>query len=124
MDILPWFSDKTKGISNEKLVSEYSQNKALLEYRAIIEELIDLIKPKRIQLNGVPPRLVFQEIFGIDSEPLQLIDDSIGMYAGFLEIKNLRYPVLARNFGKTQTGPNSIPQWKDMAKKYSEWLTN
>jgi len=124
MDILPWFSDKTKGISNEKLVSEYSQNKALLEYRVIIEELIDLIKPKRIQLNGVPPRLVFQEIFGIDSEPLLLIDDSIGMYVGFLEVKNLRYPVLAHNFGKTQTGPNSIQQWKDMAKKYSEWSAN
>ena len=78
-------------VLNEKLISEYSQNKALLEYRVIIEELIDLIKPKRIQLNGKPPRLVFQEIFGIDSEPLQLIDDSIGMYVGFLEIKNQRY---------------------------------
>ncbi len=124
MDILPWFSDKTKGISNEKLVFEYSRNGALLEYRNVIEELIDLIKPKRIQLNGVPPRLVFQEIFGIESEPLQLIDNSIGMYVGFLEIKNLRYPILAHNFGKTFDGPNSIPQWEDMAKKYSDWLSN
>jgi len=124
MDILPWFSDKTKGISNEKLVFEYSRNEALLEYRVVIEGLIDLIKPKRIQLNGVPPRLVFQDIFGIESEPLQLIDNSIGMYVGFLEIKNLRYPILAHNFGKTQAGPNSIPQWEEMARKYSEWLSN
>ena len=124
LDVLPWFSDKTKGISNEKLVTEYTKNNALIEYKNVIEDLVDLIKPVRIQLNGVPPRLVFQEIFGIDSEPLQLIDDSIGMYVGFLEIKNLRYPVLAHNFGKTQSGPNSKVQWRNMANKYNQWQNN
>lgn len=124
LDVLPWFSDKTKGISNEKLVFEYMQNEALLEYKIVIEELVDLIKPKRIQLNGVPPRLVFQSLFGLESQPLKLIDSSIGMYVGYLKIKNEQYPVLAHNFGKTQGGPNSIIQWEDMAHKYNQWLSN
>ena len=124
LDVLPWFSDKTKGISNEKLVSEYTMNNALIEYMDVIENLVDLIRPARIQLNGVPPRLVFEQVFGIKSRPLLLIDESIGMYVGYLKIKNKEYPVLAHNFGKTQSGPNSKVQWENMANKYNQWLNN
>ena len=121
LDVIPWFSDKTKAISNEKLVDEYRNNSALSDYVNIIEEVIELIRPKRIHLNGVPPRLVFESVFGIEFKPLKLIDKSIGMYVGHLIVRNVEYPVLAHNFGKTQSGPNSIVQWKSMADKYEAW---
>ena len=43
------------------------------------------------------------------------------MYVGHLIVRNVEYPVLAHNFGKTQSGPNSIVQWKSMADKYEAW---
>ena len=121
LDVIPWFSDKTNAISNENLVDEYRNNSALSDYVNIIEEVIELIQPKRIHLNGVPPRLVFESVFGIEFKPLKLIDKSIGMYVGHLIVRNVEYPVLAHNFGKTQSGPNSIVQWKSMADKYEAW---
>ena len=119
MDCLPWFSDNTNDIDNENLRDAYGAHDALLAYKTIIEEVISMTRPSRIQINGKTTRVAFEEIFGGD--PLQKFP-KWGMHAGEVTIAGAEIPVLAHNFGKSVWGPNSKDDWSEMASVWKNWL--
>ena len=119
MDCLPWFSDNTNNIDNENLRDAYSANDALLAYKRIIEEVISMTCPSRIQINGKTTRVAFEEIFG--DNPMQRFP-KWGMHAGEVNIAGMKIPVLAHNFGKSMSGPNSKEDWSEMAAVWEQWL--
>ncbi|MDP7003369.1 MAG: hypothetical protein QF911_07390, partial [Candidatus Thalassarchaeaceae archaeon] len=112
MECLPWFSDNTNHIDNENLRDAYRSNAALLAYKRIVEEVISMIRPSRIQINGKTTKVAFEEIFG--DGPMQQFP-KWGMHAGKVKIGGMKIPVLAHNFGKSVWGPNSKEDWSEMA---------
>jgi hypothetical protein len=120
MDCLPWFSDNTNDIDNERLSEAYSTLNSLLSYRRIIEEVVLLTRPSRIQINGKTTRIAFEKIFG--DGPLTSYP-KWGMYTGEVTIAGLTIPVLAHNFGKSMSGPNSKQDWSEMAEAWDNWLS-
>ena len=121
MDCLPWFSDNTDDIDNERLRDAFSNLESLNSYRKIIEEVVILTRPSRIQLNGKPTRIAFEEIFA--DKPFTSFNNW-GMRTGKVTISGFTIPVLAHNFGKSVHGPNSIQDWADMAGEWDRWLTS
>jgi hypothetical protein len=121
MDCLPWFSDNTNDIDNEKLRDAFATLPSLLTYRRIIEEVVLLTRPTRIQLNGKPARIAFEKIFA--DKPFTG-PTRWGMHTGSVTISNLNIPVLAHNFGKSMHGPNSKQDWAEMAVEWSKWLAD
>ena len=120
MDCLPWFSDNTNDIDNERLRDAFRTLPSLISYRQIIEEVVLLTRPSRIQLNGKPPRIAFEDIFA--NEPFAR-QSRWGMHIGSVTIANQTIPVLAHNFGKSMNGPNSKDDWAKMAAEWSDWLS-
>jgi hypothetical protein len=121
MDCLPWFSDNTNDIDNGRLRDAFSTLDSLSSYRKIIEEVVLLTRPSRIQLNGKTTRIAFEEIFGDEQfEPFP----KWGMHTGDVTIAGLKTPVLAHNFGAKQSGPNSKGDWAEMAQEWSRWLAS
>jgi hypothetical protein len=121
MDCLPWFSDNTDDIDNEQLRDAFSNLESLNSYRKIIEEVVLLTRPSRIQLNGKPTRIAFEAIFA--DKPFTS-SNNWGMHTGEVTISGFTIPVLAHNFGKSVHGPNSIQDWADMADEWKCWLSN
>ena len=120
MDCLPWFSDNTDDIDNERLKEGYDKIESLLSYRRIIEEVVLLTQPNRLQINGKPARMAFEAIFA--DEPFTKFP-KWGMSTGEITIADHTIPVLAHNFGGKVHGPNSIQDWSDMAKVWNSWLS-
>jgi hypothetical protein len=120
MDCLPWFSDNTDDIDNERLKESYSTLSSLIAYRKIIEEVVLLTRPSRIQLNGEPARIAFEKIFDGSFKP----HERWGMYTGRVTISGVTIPVLAHNFAWKPNGPNSIQDWADMADEWNRRSTN
>ena len=118
MDCLPWFSDNTNDIDNGRLKDAYGTLSPLIAYRKIIEEVVLLIRPSRIQINGKTARIAFEKIFNGSFEP----HGRWGMYTGRVTIAGVTVPVLAHNFGAKQSGPNSKIDWSEMAAVWKSWL--
>jgi len=116
MDAVPWFS-KTDEMDLDSLLDAYYSEEMFLAYRSVFEELVELIQPKFIQLNGKKPRIIFEEIYGIDEfQPMKTI--AKGCHSGGLSIRGKIIPTVAHNFSGTFSGLNGEKEWGTM---YDEW---
>ncbi|MGB1472677.1 MAG: hypothetical protein ACPG87_06325 [Candidatus Thalassarchaeaceae archaeon] len=116
MDAVPWFS-KTDEMDLDSLLDAYSSEEMFLAYRSVVEEVVELIQPKFIQLNGKKPRIIFEELYGIDEfQPMETIGK--GCHSGGLNIGGNKIPVVAHNFSGTFSGLNGEKEWDTM---YEEW---
>ena len=116
MDAVPWFS-KTDEMDLDFLLDAYNSEEMFLAYRSVLEEVVQLIQPKFIQLNGKKPRIIFEELYGIDEfQPMKTIGK--GCHSGGLNIGGKIIPVVAHNFSGTFSGLNGEKEWDTM---YDEW---
>ena len=84
----------------DSLLNAYSSEEMFLAYRSVVEEVVELIQPKFIQLNGKKPRIIFEELYGIDDfQPMKTIGK--GCHSGGLNIAGNTIPVVAHNFSGT-----------------------
>ena len=99
------------------LLDAYNSEEMFLAYRSVLEEVVQLIQPKFIQLNGKKPRIIFEELYGIDEfQPMKTIGK--GCHSGGLNIGGKIIPVVAHNFSGTFSGLNGEKEWDTM---YDEW---
>ena len=111
MDVVPWFSKNDE--MNEKFLIEAYENKEMFKsYRLIIEEVIELIQPKFIQLNGKKPRLIFERIYEEKFQPMKTI--AKGCHSGTVEVKDRKIPTIAHNFSGMRWGLNGEIEWDTM----------
>ena len=119
MDVVPWFS-KTDEMDLESLIEAYHSEERFKDYRLILEEVVELIQPKFIQLNGKKPRVIIEEIYGIENfQPLKTIRK--GCHAGVISIRGRSIPTVAHNFSGTFSGLNGEKEWDAM---YDEWINS
>nr|AIF25382.1 hypothetical protein [uncultured marine group II/III euryarchaeote SAT1000_50_G04] len=123
MDCLPWFSIDAKTIDIDRVADWYLENSAMIQYHEIIMNVIDLIEPNWIHLNGKMPQTVFESNFAEHHfEKLEGINPQKGIRVGHCEIGNWELPVLSHNFAGWPMAPNGAADWRLMAKLWDNWL--
>ena len=98
------------------LAQKNTRANAILKYDPYIEEVIELIQPKFIQLNGKKPRLIFERIYEEKFQPMKTI--AKGCHSGTVEVKDRKIPTIAHNFSGMRWGLNGEIEWDTM---YDEW---
>ena len=124
MDIIPYFSNNAVAISNDSYVTQFNEHLALLDYRNIIEEMVDLIEPNWIHLNGVLPCDVFESAYASESYTMRGLDEKKGVCFGNCIIGNWEIPVLSHNFiNYPSNSPAKIDDWKIIFPNWEDWLS-
>ena len=122
LDCIPWFSTNAKDFDNERICQEYGKSEAFLSYQRVLEEVVNLIKPKMIQLNGMTTRMVFEHNFSEGPYvPMEVLNSKKGVHIGYSTIGHRRIPTLSHNFSGYQSGPNGNKDWDKMISSWNDW---
>ncbi|MBN16894.1 MAG: hypothetical protein CMB37_01875 [Euryarchaeota archaeon] len=123
LDCIPWFSVDAKTFDHEEVCNAYNNSEMFLSYRRIIEEIVKLIRPNMIQLNGGMTRKVFESSYSKNSfSPMKEMNPKKGIHVGWCEIGGHEIPTLSHNFSGYPNAPNGNKDWDEMIANWKKWI--
>jgi len=125
IDVIPYFSRDTSSIDNRRIEGCIRHDPALLAHQRILEEIVDIIQPSMIHLNGAPAIQLVQDLY-CDEEMSRfgILGQQFNLRFGKATIANHSVNVFAHNqFASWRSNP-SKKDWPSMFDEWNRWLAD
>ena len=122
VDVIPYFSKDTSSIESNRIEEAVRTNPALLAHQKILEQIIQLIRPSMIHLNGAPAIQVVEDLYCKKKmDRIGPLGKQFNLRFGEATVGNQTIEVFAHNQFASWAANPSKKHWPRMYDEWNQW---